>query len=439
MNFNVGLSNVDIQPLIAELRVKYYAVKMKLDMIMLMLAIPGDWSEEQEERYKKLTREIEPLSEEYYKLLENNLEEIKKKYEETHKEEMKLLQNKNQEFFAQNQNLKNSNSKLKDEVKRLKMCNSTLSKQVDELHKEKKENEEKCKALEEKAKANDQAKKENKKTKKNNAQIETTIPMLQTYANVTKKQAIIPNHISYEKRTLVIKSNDKTNAMKKLIKLPIHKANIKLEGKKVKENGSVILHFASEDDRNEMKGLLDANSHLNLETQSSQPEPARVQIHNIDEDYGKEDIIDAIELATGEKPQWLTLRNYRNSHGQNAIITCSSPTQYRKLMERNKLQILYSVCTIKTYIAVKRCSHCGMIGHKHQPDLNKPCRKEKYVEKQNGPCVCCVNYNERQKNIKLKVDVNHSIWDKKCPAYIKEKERIFNRTDYGSQCEVDKM
>lgn len=103
---------------------------------------------------------------------------------------------------------------------------------------------------------------ENLKLKSNaqNNVTETEAAPKTTNANIVKEtitkatgEVNLPDHESYENKKLIIDSTDYSETMKKLMKIPIQKTNIKLTSKKTKENGTVILHFETSEDREKMK------------------------------------------------------------------------------------------------------------------------------------------------------------------------------------------
>ncbi len=67
------------------------------------------------------------------------------------------------------------------------------------------------------------------------------------------------------------------------------------------------------------------------------------------------------------------------------------------------------------------CSHCSSTVHNHES-----------CDSNHKKCINCEKYNSRLKNPNSKpLNTNHDCLNKSCPTYEFEKNKIFEKIDYG--------
>lgn len=113
-----------------------------------------------------------------------------------------------------------------------------------------------------------------------------------------------------------------------------------------------------------------------------------------------------------------------------AIIEVDSNT-FEKIMKEGTLKMKWKICKIYIHIHILRCFNCSGYGHKAAECKNKStcskCGQAKHtIECTEFQCVNCVLAN---KKYNLKLNVNHSAYDRSCAVYQRKIEIKMNRLE----------
>lgn len=109
-----------------------------------------------------------------------------------------------------------------------------------------------------------------------------------------------------------------------------------------------------------------------------------------------------------------------------AILECD-PTTFRNIMREEHLYINWSRCRVFEYVSVNRCFKCG--GFSHHADKctrGEKCLKCSKTGHKSSDCeineFTCINCSEANNGSGMDFDVSHSVFDFKCPIYLKRVE-----------------
>lgn len=115
------------------------------------------------------------------------------------------------------------------------------------------------------------------------------------------------------------------------------------------------------------------------------------------------------------------LKKYMVKKNSGNIIFEVEADEMKYLLEREKLNVSFRNCRIYEYYNVIRCFNCGCFGHKKTECKNGKvcfkCTKNHENEECTADVPICINCKNMNEKVNLRLDINHSTFDRKCPCY----------------------
>lgn len=118
----------------------------------------------------------------------------------------------------------------------------------------------------------------------------------------------------------------------------------------------------------------------------------------------------------------------------SAIIETDSHT-FENILTNGKLRINWAICSVYEHVSVMRCFKCCGYNHKAIHCKNESaCGKcgekgheTKNCESRSSKCINCISTN---KKLNLKLNAEHTAYDKKCTVYQRKMEMQKKRIEY---------
>lgn len=145
-------------------------------------------------------------------------------------------------------------------------------------------------------------------------------------------------------------------------------------------------------------------------------------------DMNNEQIISAIKnqndhiFVPSDEIKVVKILKNRMRESELSIIIEMCPRLHKLIISEKFVSISFSRCRVYDAIDVPRCFKCSMLGHYESKCLQETCcpkctgkHKLKECDSVNKKCINCVDAN---KKYKLKNDVNHAAFDRKCPTML---------------------
>lgn len=156
----------------------------------------------------------------------------------------------------------------------------------------------------------------------------------------------------------------------------------------------------------------------------------RVKIVGFDNvnDLDDDKIISALKnqndhiFAPSDDIKLVKILKNRTKESELTIIVEICPRLHKAILNERNLCILFSRCRAYDAIDVPRCYKCSKLGHYEGKCLNDPCCPKCAGNHKLKDCKCedkkCINCEEANKMYKLKNNVNHAAFDRKCPTML---------------------
>ncbi|GBM57559.1 hypothetical protein AVEN_274940-1, partial [Araneus ventricosus] len=125
----------------------------------------------------------------------------------------------------------------------------------------------------------------------------------------------------------------------------------------------------------------------------------------------------------------------RNKELVHWILTIN-PKTFHEIMDKEGLYFEFSRLRFSEFIGIKQCKKCFLFGHTTKQCKQETPRKcdncgENWSEKHRCKKRQCINCTVSNSKYKTTHGTNHNCLDPMCKAYLKQKEFIRKRTDYG--------
>lgn len=233
---------------------------------------------------------------------------------------------------------------------------------------------------------------------------------------------------------LIVKPNDGGTSVDTLNEIqnkidPIELA-IGIDSIKKIKDGGVVIGCADEKSREVLKKKVMTELGDTCTVNTAQLKNPRVIIVGVEEkviNMEDKDIINALvvqnENTVEDDCKIKVIKKFITRKNSGNIVLEVDPEVMKKLMEVEKIHMKYRNCRIYEYFNVIRCFDCGELGHKrNECKKGKLCfncfkkhnRDDECQRKENPFCINCQNMNTK---VNMKLDVNHSIFNKECPCY----------------------
>lgn len=265
---------------------------------------------------------------------------------------------------------------------------------------------------------------------------------LEKVCNLNKSYAEVAGACS----KVIIKPKDKSQSSlitKNEIKSKINliENNLSISGVSNAKNGAIVVACENEVTVNKIKNI--ANEKLNgYDVKVASGRKPRLRVIGISEELNETDLFDKIKAQNSVfKNSGLVLKTfYKNNklkfNSYVAVIETDLES-YDNIMKVGKIKIGWDVCKVFDGTHVVRCFNCLGYGHVSSKCTNKKicatCAEtytgelnEHKCESKENKCCNCIRVN---KELNLKLDVNHNAFDISCSVYQKkmqnEKKKIY--------------
>lgn len=256
------------------------------------------------------------------------------------------------------------------------------------------------------------------------------LPTNKTFAEAVKEPAIIIKPVQEQT------SNTTINDIQ--TRIDPTKLAVGINTMKSTRDGGVVISCTDKKSMETMKNKvieeLGDKYTINM-TQLKNPRAIVVGVEEKIINMGEEDILEILtqqnELLKGEESKMKLIRKYVGRKESGNIVIEVEPEVMKKLISLEKIHVAFRNCRVYEYFNVLRCFNCGEFGHK-----NKDCKNDKVCftcsKKHNGRCTSnksvCINCKKMNEKVNLKLDINHSIFDRNCPCYERIVQSIRKKT-----------
>ena len=241
--------------------------------------------------------------------------------------------------------------------------------------------------------------------------------------------------------TLIIKPKDgkniEGNEIKNAIKTNIDPVELEVGISKMKtiKNGLTITCETKEESEKIQKEF-ESKMGINYEIKHIERKKPKIKIVGIDEELTKDELKRKIKNQNSavkmSDMEIVVIKKMKTKY--MAIVEVDAGV-YDIIMKMGKLKIGWCLCPIYEYVSVLRCYKCFGYNHK-QGDCTRDqcCARCGGKNHQTSECketvLKCVNCEAMNRKLNLNLDCGHTVYDIKCPVYVRNIERRRERVEY---------
>lgn len=170
-------------------------------------------------------------------------------------------------------------------------------------------------------------------------------------------------------------------------------------------------------------------------------------IRGIEEKYMEYDESDLIEcfiyqnniaqLGNEMENKIKIVRKFKIKSRKNAVnlIIEIDPCLYGFIKSKSELNLGWRSCFVEEYYNIVRCYKCAGYGHFQSECKNKrscfKCAGDHDTRNCENELKKCINCMKKVENYKVNLDTNHAAFDRSCPCYVRIKENMSRKTNFG--------
>lgn len=198
--------------------------------------------------------------------------------------------------------------------------------------------------------------------------------------------------------------------------------------KNIKEGG-VVIKCKNKEEQEKIKKAAEKKLTKNYEIKAPELKNPCIKIIDIQDKLEADELINCIlkqnVYLQDMKNIFLKLRIIKKMRRNYMAIVECDPLAYKKIISEGHLCINWSRCRVFEYIGVFRCFKCAGFDH-HAENCNSEPRclhcasKDHQTEACENDTVKCVNCIDSNMKFNIGLDVNHKVYDKSCPVYLKK-------------------
>lgn len=279
----------------------------------------------------------------------------------------------------------------------------------------------------------------------------TRIPQETTNANDTSSPKSYSNAVKQVFSPLVLKSNSDTikfNNDEVKDKIETTLKTISVSSSRITQNGDLIVNFPDETSKEKASENLKSVFKKDVNVENLAKKHPKITVVGWPSDVPDDSLLSEIckkdetidnMVKNGSKIELVKSWDMKNDRGvveTKKLAVTLSPDVYNYLMTQNKgyLYIGMSRCKVYDRYYVPQCYHCWKYYHYAQNCPNKnnnpTCGKcsgsheTKSCRSQHEKCANCSTSNKTLPN-------DHYAFSYNCPTYLREKQILIARTDYG--------
>lgn len=274
-----------------------------------------------------------------------------------------------------------------------------------------------------------------------NSPTNTKSPQLNSFYNHagTRRDTAKPRE-TYAK--IVVKSNEKfrssshlENSVAKVIN--DHEIKATIQSCRPTHTGDIQIHFNANDDVHLIANAVSHN--LGIQASGRPPLSPKISIshipHHIAIENIKEEIFKSNQFLNDSKDEEFKVLFEYDRQDVHTVVCKVSPNLRHEIMRNGgKLTIDCRNCPVRDRIHVTRCTKCNHFGHTRS-NCSEGVETCSFCAKQHSANQCpnkqdsskykCINCSNSEHNN------NHPAHHSSCPTYLRNRQRIISRTDWG--------
>ncbi|GBO37003.1 hypothetical protein AVEN_10470-1 [Araneus ventricosus] len=182
-----------------------------------------------------------------------------------------------------------------------------------------------------------------------------------------------------------------------------------------------------------------------FEITRAQKRKPQVIVYNIDKKIQAEELLEGLLqkncfLYDGNNVPLVKIEfpiQARNKESRHWVITID-PSIFKDLWLKQGLYFNWSRVRFTEFIGIRQCRTCGAFGHtaKYCDDRDKPpiCENCSMLKTENHSCRVpkCKNFILANEKFKRNWHTIHSVFDKRCESYLRQRDILVKRTNYGN-------
>ncbi|GBM04020.1 hypothetical protein AVEN_99210-1 [Araneus ventricosus] len=211
--------------------------------------------------------------------------------------------------------------------------------------------------------------------------------------------------------------------------------------------GGVKIVTANETDFTAIKVLLESMQDITeaFEITRAQKRKPQVIVYNIDKKIQAEELLEGLLqnncfLYDANNVPLLKVEfpiQARNKESRHWVVTID-PSIFKELSLKQGLYFNWSRVRFTEFTGIRQCRTCGAFCHtaKYCDDRDKPpiCENCSMLKTENHSCRVpkCKNCIFSNEKFKRNWHTTHSVFDKRCESYLRQRDILVKRTNYGN-------
>jgi hypothetical protein len=227
------------------------------------------------------------------------------------------------------------------------------------------------------------------------------------------------------------------------LKMKVDPRNVPINGILNASKGAVILKCKNNDAVEVVKEQLEEKMGDDYEISVPHKKNPRIKILNVTVQEDESEIPEILFKQNDEffenvnEIKFVKAEKVRNKDTEKHFVVEINAKSYEKILVNStekKLNYRWNRCKVVDAVEARRCYHCCEYSHFGKECKNKRCcpicSLEHKLNECNSDIEKCGNCDKINKKLKLKLDVNHAVWDKSCPVYMRKITQIKRSIKY---------
>lgn len=246
---------------------------------------------------------------------------------------------------------------------------------------------------------------------------------------------------------IVIQPKSKQESVKtrEAIRKNLNPATLEVGITQVKDTkeGGILIKCKSKEEVEKIKIAAEKKLKRNYHIKTPQQKNPQIKILDIEDEISKEELKDSIIKQNGffkRDDAFMEVKVIKKMKTRYMGIIECDPFSFQQAITQGKLSIGWAICRIFEYVPVFRCFKCGDFDHKASDcERDEKCLKcgvsdhdTENCKSESFKCANCIIANEK---LKLKLDVDHFIFDNNCKCLQRKIEQARRKIKAYSQNE----
>lgn len=250
-------------------------------------------------------------------------------------------------------------------------------------------------------------------------------PQNKSYAKVVRERNIIENTFIVKTNTI----NNEQESVSEKIKSCINPTESKISNLIDLKDNQCIIKTTSSDVDKVLSGIKEKlGDDYNVELVGKKKPRLKIVGYENVSLISENDIAEAIKIqndnifSNNDEIKIVKIITNRNRNNSQTIIIEVNSELHKAILKQGAVSIEFSKCKVYDSVDIARCFKCSKLGHyanKCENNICCPkCAGEHKLEECKSKALKCVNCSDSNTKYKLKLDVNHGAFDKKCPTML---------------------